>query len=458
MLVSNNENEVTKLNVQGRCACEICAANRDFEIPMELIDDFKKGNVVIFAGAGISTETKLIKSYSFYDEILNDIGKRHADDIGFSDVMSDFCRRRNGRKELLVKIKNRFNHIESFDELYGRATEFHRELSTIHQIQAIVTTNWDDYFENECDATPYVSGQDFALWDIPGRKVFKIHGSINNLGSIIATREDYEKCYDSLSHGVLGSHLKSILSTKTIIYAGYSFTDSDFRRIHDIVTKEMNGFRPHSYIVTLQESGLENFHSMGITPICTSGAHFLRTIKNHLSRDGAMIPDTTFNDIAAILYKLEKIHKKTSDLDLRRYPTAILSGSYQDGLLHALQRTLRKRKSGEYSCGHCVQIKVNLYEEIKRRKIREKNYYDAAYVEGYQNGLTALICSKDLRKFLPFYFIYGLKHQPPNWREFISCLKVATTFHKSAFKWCEKMVKSDRYAPGIVFHHPPTPL
>ena len=33
------------------------------------------------------------------------------------------------------------------------------------QIENIITTNWDDFFERECGATPYVSPEDFALWE-----------------------------------------------------------------------------------------------------------------------------------------------------------------------------------------------------------------------------------------------------------------------------------------------------
>lgn len=36
-----------------------------------------------------------------------------------------------------------------------------------------------------------VAPEDFAFWDLPDRKVLKIHGSIHSLGSILATRSDY---------------------------------------------------------------------------------------------------------------------------------------------------------------------------------------------------------------------------------------------------------------------------
>ena len=39
------------------CKCAFCG-NKDFEVPSEIIEAIKKENIVIFAGAGISTEGK----------------------------------------------------------------------------------------------------------------------------------------------------------------------------------------------------------------------------------------------------------------------------------------------------------------------------------------------------------------------------------------------------------------
>jgi hypothetical protein len=98
--------------------------------------------------------------------------------------MSQLCNQSNGRAKLLRKIKDRFDYIRSFPELYRIATRFHRELSTLFLVDTIVTTNWDSFFEDECGALPFVTADDYAFWEQSVRKVFKIHGSANSLGSI----------------------------------------------------------------------------------------------------------------------------------------------------------------------------------------------------------------------------------------------------------------------------------
>ena len=54
--------------------------------------------------------------------------------------------------------------------------------------------------------------------------MYKIHGSINNYGSIVATYKDYKTWYDELHKGLIGSKLKLFLSSseKVVVFIGYS--------------------------------------------------------------------------------------------------------------------------------------------------------------------------------------------------------------------------------------------
>ena len=183
-----------KHNGKDIIGCEICKKKLSFEFPDEVFNACKAGRVVIFAGAGISTETANVFPFSFYEDAKRELNIKKDGNISFSELMNQYCKKFHGKKALLNKIKDRIDYVKSFPELYRQATGFHQELSTIYQIQEIITTNWDSFFEEECGAIPFVTPEDFAFWECPGRKVFKIHGSINNLGSIVVTKEDYRKC------------------------------------------------------------------------------------------------------------------------------------------------------------------------------------------------------------------------------------------------------------------------
>lgn len=272
---------LSSYEVQG-CQCQVpncleCKNNRPFLLPKELVDALIDGNLTIFAGAGVSTEAAGVFRSTLYQDIAYELGLSDSNP-DFPELMSRFCARPNGRAQLLLRIRKRFDYLKSFPEVYWRASRVHRELATIPYIEEIFTTNWDDLFERECGATPVVTAEDFVFWNLPGRKVYKVHGSINNYGSLVATNEDYERCYERLHSGLIGSRLKLALATRTILFVGYSLRDHDFRRIYDLVQKEMGELIPHAYIITLDEASKERYEALGLTPIFTDARFFLSAL------------------------------------------------------------------------------------------------------------------------------------------------------------------------------------
>jgi hypothetical protein len=196
----------------------------------------------------------------------------------------------------------------------------------------------------------------------------------------------------------MGSVLKTLLATKTIVYVGYSFQDTDFVNIHRLLTSEMKGMRPHSYLVTLDESANARFAGTDMTPIITTGKHFLVRLKEHLVAQEEMLPDTVFEGIREAYDKVIAGHRFVSNIDLRKYPTAILTLTYQDGLMHALSRILARRSTGEYSNVHNIHRRLRSYQIIRRQHVRKRHYEDIAYVDGYLNGLFFFLASSRERR------------------------------------------------------------
>jgi NAD-dependent SIR2 family protein deacetylase len=453
---SRNHIQSESNNISAKCACWICRNNKDFVFPKQLLEEVKKRNVVIFAGAGISTESRTVFPSTFYENIATELGVSLDKAPDFSNLMSKFCKRPNGRRELLMKIRDRFDYVESFPFLYNIATAFHQELSTIHQIENIITTNWDDYFERECAAVPFVTAKDFALWEIPRRKVFKIHGSLSNISSIVATKEDYDGCYRELTRGAIGAALKAMLSTKTIVFVGYSLNDSDFIKIRKILTSAMGDVFPHSYIVAPDETS-NTVELKNSTKIITSGQHFLRRLKEHLVKDKAMISDEVFKEIEEIHGTVSAIHfSYISKIKLREKPATVLTAAYQDGMLHAFQRIDARKRSGEYS--HCCKVSslIHGYEKYRKDYLKRKRYYDAAYVQGYQNVLFLLVFPKRMWKHIPILYVFGAKKQPKTIQAYERLLKSKRTFSKAVDKHCLEIIKnSNADVDGIVIEHLP---
>src|SRR5579862_1416490 len=128
----------------------MCRNQREVAIPEHLINELTSGNVVVFAGAGVSTETDAVFSWTLYEDIHHDLGLPATEKPDFPRLMEMFCQLPDGRQRLLEKIERRLSYVSSFPELYRLATRFHREISTLFYIDSYFTTNWDDYFEREC--------------------------------------------------------------------------------------------------------------------------------------------------------------------------------------------------------------------------------------------------------------------------------------------------------------------
>lgn len=440
-----------------KCDCIICREHHAFDMPPDLLNDFLTGKIALFAGSGISTENRKVLKFTFYEDIACEIGKLDSS-LSFPDLMEEYCRLPNGRYKLLEKIRGRFQHIKSFPELERVATRFHKELATFFPQKTIVTTNWDTYFEEYCDATPFVTDEDLTFWNSSERKVLKVHGSITNYGSIVATSTDYKNCSKALEKGIVGSILKTILATQTIVFIGYSLSDNDFINIYNFVLKQMKGLHKQAYIITPFGNEREKFEKMGIIPIITDGTYFINQIKQHAINEGTLLSDNIYPDASFILekvyYEHHKIHKNLSCFD---HPQIIYASFYQDGMIHALERAIQLRSSGEYSNWCNIRNVIGSYLRSQKEKLKDKIYEDVAYIKGYINSLMFLLLDDEERQseHPPMYFAFGINYDLMTFEDFQKVLHTLPEKHKTSYKQAFKRVKSLETKDNIEFHHPP---
>ncbi|MCM3311429.1 SIR2 family protein [Shouchella clausii] len=442
--------------VEKICECVICKNNHGFSLPSDIIEAVKNRNLVVFAGAGVSTESRSVYNYTLYEEIRDLLNIDESINLSFSELMSQFCKQPNGRAKLLRKIKDRLDYVSSFPELERRASNFHNELSTIHQITEIITTNWDDLFERKCGALPIITIEDFAFWNNPGRKVLKIHGSISNYGTVIATKEDYDKCYQSLNSGIIGSSLKTMLATKCVVFIGYSFGDEDFNKIYNSLTEEMKDFLPHAYIVTLDEKAEEKFRDINITPIITDATFFIQVLKEHLITLELIVPDENFGNIYNVLDVVQEEHIRLSNsFNIKENPEIILTLCYQDGLIHSFERILAMKKSGYYSNPKQVRKIIHNYEVIKQQKYTDGVYHDVAYIDGYINGLIYFLYNEEF-DWPPCYYVFGYEEDIFDFKEFLDLTVNSRTIHPESYKYAMNIADKTHNKNGdTVFHHTP---
>lgn len=121
--------------------CAVCKDFHDFVLPDDLFEALVSNELVIFAGAGVSTENENVFPSTLYEDILEELGYSSGKDISFSEAMSEYCKKVGGKQELINRIRARIDYAHSFPELYNSATRFHQQLAKIPCIKEIVTTN-----------------------------------------------------------------------------------------------------------------------------------------------------------------------------------------------------------------------------------------------------------------------------------------------------------------------------
>lgn len=447
------------LTEQEGCECAICALKIDFTIDDHLISEVEQHNCVIFAGSGVSTEGGRTHPDTLYD-ILKHETKRN-DNIEFWKLVDIFQAQPNGRQKLLELVKSRFAYIDSFRDLHWNATRFHRALGNAPYFRAIITKNWDRYFEDVIQATPFVYDSDIPFWESAKRPVIKIHGSIDNYSSIIASSEDYTLCEERLREGPLGAVVKQIFATRTCIFCGYSTKDKDFRRIFQTIQDGLGQFARTHYLVSpfvSEEEALSLRSEFGIIAIRTDATHFVQTIKEHMQEKFCFSSDDIFDEVAKLLISFREMHLKfVESYNPKDDPHMIFATAYQDGVLHAFERIVDRAMTGEFSDLHDVRGRIAGYE-IKIAGYRKaRNYWDVAYFTGYQNGLLQFVMmnSKDGKELPPLPECFHPGEGELYLDEFDQYVRPNPEIHKGALKEAQRRTAKFSGETDLVVQHLP---
>ncbi len=373
----------------------------------------------------------------------------------FSDVMEEFCAGPNGIIALIQEIRDRFEYIYSHRDLYQDAVRFHRQLATFYPIDTIVTTNWDTYFEDECGATAFVEDKDIPLWDVAKRKVLKVHGTIANFGSIVATKTDYRKCERKLRTGILGAHLKSLLATRTVVFIGYSLRDDDFLQIYNSTRKHLADFHRQAYFVSpaILDTERTRLQNMNLHLIETDGEFFISQLKKHAQSCRCISPDDMYDDVESLLSEVIDAHLWLHDtFGIRSHPQTMIASWYQDGLMDALSRIIRLRRTGAYSDVYRLIHTAHGYYEFERRYQRDNNFSDAAYCEGYATGLLFSSQTSKLRMTPPLFFHFG-GFGTSGRSVYKRWVRKLPDLHKTAHRYVIGCLKKIPPHEEIVLHH-----
>ena len=150
-----------------------------------------------------------------------------------------------GRDALLSHVRR---------ELTGKGakpTPLHSALARLHA-PVIFTTNYDFLMERAIEAEEgvppdvIVDDRHIGLIDEARRTtVVKMHGCLSLPKSIILARDDYKTYAER--HRAMVAYLQSLLATRTVLFAGFSLTDPNYKVIHSAIQFALGEYRRTAY-------------------------------------------------------------------------------------------------------------------------------------------------------------------------------------------------------------------
>jgi len=340
-------------------------------------------------------------------------------------------------------------YIDSFPVLHNRATRFHNYVGQIPFFREIITTNWDDYFERKADAVPLVYGPDFDYWDLPQRKVLKIHGSVLNPGTIIADRSEYDSSLKALASHALGGAVRHLLATRSVVFVGYSLRDDDIKDVIDVLRSDLGTAARRCYFVHPSDAFIPPID--GAEVLHTGAAWFIKLLDDALVSAGCLLPTAMYDRLGIIDQKLRKGRTRFDKaLPPWKFPLAIYNHSFQDGMTDALEHTRAKRRSGSDRRHGDLIHRARNYFELATMARKKRDYFDAAYAEGYGNGLFVIAVDEVSLEDVPIYYCPGIE-LTSSFKEVSEAVQGGEETHKTAYKWA---AKQDRPKGMYVTHRP----
>lgn len=262
------------------------------EFPESLRTVLHDGQLVIFAGAGVS----MGQPAGLPDFV--GLARRIAEENGKS--------KRGSRKtdQFLGKLENDGVDVHLWaaklmQQNDPEPTELHRDILRVYSKQKdirIVTTNFDLLFEQASKdlfttALQVFEGPALPLGD-QFQGIVHIHGSINEPEKMVLTDQDFGRAYITASAGWASQFLVELFRNFIVLFVGYSHRDTIMTYLARSLSEDAN--KKRYVLIGSKGKDAERWRALGIRPITFMQSHkkdydeLYKAVKNlasHIQRD-----------------------------------------------------------------------------------------------------------------------------------------------------------------------------
>lgn len=216
----------------------------DEKLVQLIAEELLKKDTILYIGSGVScwsglpSWSKLLKDLSAY---VTEMGYPN-EHINKAISNGKFLYAASLSKKQLTSQEYAYFLKKEMDNETFQPSKLHEAIVQLG-CNNYVTTNYDKLFEKTLRLRgreiQVISNKNLVELPMINRLdacnyILKSHGDIDDIESIILTREDYAKLYQDTSN--IAQTLKTLFLTRTVIFVGFGLNDPDFDYIRDHIT------------------------------------------------------------------------------------------------------------------------------------------------------------------------------------------------------------------------------
>ncbi|MDN4028389.1 SIR2 family protein [Chryseobacterium gambrini] len=278
-----------------------------------LLDLIRSEQVILFAGAGLSKYAGYPMGgqlQNIFYQSLSDVAKSEIEPTrSLADLTDDLFH--------LYKSNNQI--IRILKDIYTKAPEnsfVHDIISKIPHFKTIITTNYDELFENSFKENCEVlyNSSHVSLSDPKKTWIYKIHGDLRDSSSIIIKKTDYTNFFNPASqNSIFWNSVKDKMASNNILFIGYSLEDSNIDFIFTDILKQLGENKKEVFFIapSLTQSKKNKLSSFGINFIEGTGEELFPLILEHINENilldlktNKVSSDTTYKFVEELGYNL----------------------------------------------------------------------------------------------------------------------------------------------------------
>ncbi len=197
----------------------------EIDFPQELITAIRAGELVVFAGAGVSKGPPA--NLPLFKELAVAIAEGSGKRFQRAEAIDQFL----GRLASAHRVEVNEIAAQVLTESHPQPTNLHKDLLRLFKggLESIrlVTTNFDLLFESASEELFGATPSTYRASALPRGDEFSgivhVHGDVNDVPNMVLTDADFGKAY--LTGGWARRFLVALFQAKPVLFVGYSHSD-----------------------------------------------------------------------------------------------------------------------------------------------------------------------------------------------------------------------------------------